>query len=681
MESHPLASEEVKASRRSSWWRRAARILDVLAIAVILFGVYKFVIAPRDFAAFPVRKAPPVSLPAMAGGQFSLAQLRGKVVFLDFWASWCEPCQASLPLVEHFARTHPEAVVVAIDAGESPSVASAFARKRDLQNVVFDQQMNAANAFTVDGFPTMVVVDPQGMERAKWFGFNPAIESLMSTALDTFGKKKRVSARPLPAAEAATPLTLAIDGDPNTLDPILNTPYGWQLAPLTQGYLFTVDERGRLVPDLALEVPTRANGGISADGRTIRYRLREARWSDGAPFGSADVAFTVRALLDPRTSVPDRATVAQIARVDVDSPRALAVHLRAPYAPFVDSFLTLGANDPFAILPRHLLAGLGSLDRTPLDTRTVGLGPYRLRSWRHGESLTFERNPFYWRGPAPVAEIRVAVVPEGETRVLELRNGELDLAYLSGLLVDQLRGRGDLALVEKTTNIIDYLQCNLRSPALRSPQVRRAIAAAIDRRKLAVAVYHGLEAPAAGAAYDPATARRLLGGRRLHLDLAVAGTWRSSAAAAVQIAADLERVGIETTIHSYTTSVFWGPRSAGGILDSRRYDLALTQWSPSLDPDRSYLFGCDARGPGGANSMDYCSAAFDGAQEEGMRSYDPQVRTRAYRRAETILATDLPVIPIGFERSAYGVSARLVNFKPNPLGRDLWNAWEWRLAS
>jgi peptide/nickel transport system substrate-binding protein len=652
-------------------WRKFSRALDVLAVLVILLAVYKFVIAPRDFGSFPVRPAPTVNLPAMTGGEFSLAQLRGKVVFVDFWASWCEPCQLSLPLVEHFASTHPDAVVIAIDAGESPDVARAFAQKHDLRNVVFDQQMKASDAFNVEGFPTLVVVDPRGMERAKWFGFNPAIESLMGAALDTFKKKS--------VAEAATPLTLAIDGDPNTLDPILNTPYGWQLAPLSQGYLFTVDERGRLVPDLALDVPTRANGGISADGRTIRYRLRAARWSDGAPFGAEDVAFTVRALLDPRTSVPDRSTVAQIARVNVEGPHALAIRLRAPNAPFVDSFLSLGANDPFAILPRHLLAGLGSLDRSPLDGRTVGLGPYRLRAWRRGETLTFERNPYYWRGAAPVAEVRVAIVPDAETRVLRLRNGELDLAYLSGLLVDQLRAANALALVEKTTNIIDYLQCNLRSAALQPVAVRRAIAAALDREKLSSAIYHGLEAPADGAAYDPVTARRLLAGRHVHLDLAVAGTWRSSASAAVEIASDLQRVGIETTIHSYSTSVFWGPRNEGGILDGGRYDLALTQWSPSLDPDRSYLFGCDARGSGGANSMNYCSAAFDRAQEAGLRSYDPLVRARAYRRAGEILANDLPVIPIGFERSAYGVSARLRNFKPNVLGRDFWNAWEWRL--
>ncbi|HXP93734.1 MAG TPA: ABC transporter substrate-binding protein [Candidatus Binatia bacterium] len=672
--------------------RPIMRVLDVLAVAIIALAIYRFAF-PRSGAPFPAKPAPSLTLAAMSGGTFSLAGLRGHVVFLDFWASWCEPCKQSLPLVERFAAAHPEAIVVSVDAGEDPRIARLYARAHAIRNVVFDPDMKAADAFAVEGFPTMIAVDADGIERAKWPGFNPSIESLMDRALTSYAKPKRASW--LPSAEAATPLTIAIDGDPNTLDTILQTPYGWQLAPLTQGYLFTVDDRGTLVSDLALTLPTKRNGGISADGRTIRYRLRPARWSDGAPFEASDVSFTVDALRNPRTSVPDRSTVAQIERVDVVGPHELAVRLRAPSAGFVASFLTLGANDPFAILPRHVVGSFASLDRSPLDAQTIGLGPYRLRRWQRGASLIFERNPHYWRGPAHLDEIRVNVVADAGTRLTQIRTGELDNANLSGSLLDRARDLPGVRVIEKTTNIVDYLQCNMRSAALRPLAVRRAIAAALDRRKLAVAVYRNLEEPTDSdqletryrarlrlPPYDPAAARRELGDRvPVHLELSVAGTWRSSSAAALQIADDLRRAGIEATIHSYTTSVFWGPKDAGGILDSGRYDIALTSWSPSLDPDRSYLFGCIARPPGGGNSMAYCNPAFDRAERRGMRSYDEAARARAYQDAGDILVRDVPVIPIGFERNAYAVSPRFANFKPNVLGRDYWNAWEWELRT
>jgi peptide/nickel transport system substrate-binding protein len=673
--------------------RLFTRVLDVLAVAIVAYAVYRFIVLPRTLPSFPARPAPSVRLAAMGGGEFSLTRLRGRVVFLDFWASWCEPCREAMPLVERFAAAHPQAVVVAVDAGEDPRLVRSYAQAHGLRNVVFDPQMKAADAFGVEGFPTMIVVDPRGIERAKWSGFNPAIESLMDRAFTAYGGERTGSA--IAPGHDPPALTIAIDGDPNTLDTILETPYGWQLGPLTQGYLFTVDDRGALVPDLALAVPTERNGGISPDGRTIRYRLRTARWSDGVPFDAYDVAFTVAALRNPHTSVPDRSTVDQIERVEVVNPRELEIRLRERSAAFIASFLTLGANDPFAILPRHVVGRLGSLDHSPLDTRTVGLGPFRLRRWERGAMLVFEPNPYYWRGRPHLDELRVAIVPDAATRLAQIRTGELDNANLSGPLVDQARKIPGIRVVEKTTNIVDYLQYNLHSAALRPLTVRTAIAAAIDRRKLAAAVYRNLEEPSDSdqldpryrsrlhiPPYDPAAARRYLGPRlHLHLDLAIAANWRSSAAAAVQIADDLRRVGIETTIRSYTTSAFWGPKDAGGILDSGRYDLALTSWSPSLDPDRSYLFGCAARPPGGGNSMGYCDPAFDRAERAGLRSYDVRRRAEAYRRAGDILIHDLPIVPIGFERNAYAVSRRFLNFKPNVLGRDYWNAWEWRIAS
>jgi len=107
-------------------------------------------------------------------------------------------------------------------------------------------------------------------------------------------------------------------------------------------------------------------------------------------------------------------------------------------------------------------------------------------------------------------------------------------------------------------------------------------------------------------------------------------------------------------------SVFWGAKSAGGVLENGRFDLALTSWSPGLGPDRSYLFGCTARPPTGGNAGGYCGPVFDAAH--------------------AVLARDVPIVPIGFERSAYVVAPRFRHFRPNVLGRDYWNAWEWSLS-
>ncbi|MBC5815954.1 MAG: TlpA family protein disulfide reductase [Candidatus Eremiobacteraeota bacterium] len=160
-----------------------ARVWDVLALLVIAFVVWKLLIAPRSLDQATAHPAPHLVLASLNGQSFKLAEHRGRVVFLDFYASWCEPCKISLPLVERFARSHPEADVIPIDVGEPLPVALAFAKQYDLHGAALDPNRLASNWFNVEGFPTMVVIDPGGDIRATWPGLNPAIQLNMANAV------------------------------------------------------------------------------------------------------------------------------------------------------------------------------------------------------------------------------------------------------------------------------------------------------------------------------------------------------------------------------------------------------------------------------------------------------------------------------------------------------------------
>lgn len=163
----------------------AGRILDVLAVVAVLFVIYKLVVAPRALNTAHAYPAPRVSYATLDGKPFVLREHRGRVVFLDFFASWCEPCKISLPMVEHFARARSDVDVVPVDVGEPRAVAQAFARTHHLANVALDPQSLSQGFFQINGFPTMVVVDPNGRIRATWTGLNPAIELNMRHAADT----------------------------------------------------------------------------------------------------------------------------------------------------------------------------------------------------------------------------------------------------------------------------------------------------------------------------------------------------------------------------------------------------------------------------------------------------------------------------------------------------------------
>jgi thiol-disulfide isomerase/thioredoxin len=175
-----------RVSQRSSAWNR---IFDALAIAAIVFAIWKIFIAPRSFSVPGAHPAPHAVYDFLDGGVFRVAGQRGRVVFLDFYATWCEPCKIELPLVERWHRSHPKAVVVPVDVAEPRDVVAEFARRYSLQNVALDPHTTATAYFGVQGFPTVVVIDPSGYIRAKWEGLNPAIGLALSNALVTLTRE------------------------------------------------------------------------------------------------------------------------------------------------------------------------------------------------------------------------------------------------------------------------------------------------------------------------------------------------------------------------------------------------------------------------------------------------------------------------------------------------------------
>jgi thiol-disulfide isomerase/thioredoxin len=172
---------------------RIGRALDIAAVLIVMVAVYHFVIAPRLFKQGASVAAPPVALAAMDGSRFDLRAHRGRVVFLDFWASWCGPCKLSLPMAEHFAADHPDVDVIAVNSGEPDGIARAYAASHDLKRVVFDPDQTATHAFGIDAYPTMMVIDANGRVQAKWVGLDPLLETHMANAASVLAGAKKKS--------------------------------------------------------------------------------------------------------------------------------------------------------------------------------------------------------------------------------------------------------------------------------------------------------------------------------------------------------------------------------------------------------------------------------------------------------------------------------------------------------
>lgn len=132
--------------------RRAAATLLLLALAGCLVD--------EQQEAVP---APPFTLPDLDGRPVSLADFAGRVVLVDFWATWCEPCKQQIPVLNQFHRRHPEVTVlgVSVDAGGREAVAP-FAAEHGIEYPVLLGSESLARDFGVPGFPALVVVDADG---------------------------------------------------------------------------------------------------------------------------------------------------------------------------------------------------------------------------------------------------------------------------------------------------------------------------------------------------------------------------------------------------------------------------------------------------------------------------------------------------------------------------------------
>lgn len=209
------------------------------------------------------------------------------------------------------------------------------------------------------------------------------------------------------AAPPSRPATLvvAVSQEPVSLNPLyLQGALGYAISELSYTYLTNYDSNGKLVPDVAVTVPSPANGGISSDGKLIVYHLRRnVLWQDGAPLTSRDVVFTYRAIMNPSNAVPSRYGYDRVASVEAPGPYTVVVKLKRPYSPIVAYFF--GGDSNYPILPAHLLARYTSLDRVPYNAAPIGSGPYRFSRWVRGDRLELAANPHYYGGRPAISRI------------------------------------------------------------------------------------------------------------------------------------------------------------------------------------------------------------------------------------------------------------------------------------
>jgi peptide/nickel transport system substrate-binding protein len=476
-----------------------------------------------------------------------------------------------------------------------------------------------------------------------------------------------------------------------------------QVANLIFAPVFGYDERGDYVPELAREIPTDRNGGVSRDGRTIVIRLRHGvRWSDGAPLDARDLRFTWQAVMNPRNNTRLRTGWDDIRAIDLPDRDTAVIHLREPYAAILGIFAIGGAGYP--PLPAHLLARLPDLNHAPFNEHPIASGPYELSAWNHGSTLEFAANPRYWRGAPAIAHVTYRIIPDADSLFAALQTHDLDVVDTVGeSQIDRLGSLDGYAVQKRITANWRHLDMNCAQPLLADVRVRRAIAEAIDWDRMNRTIYHGTNdravsdiMPTSWAApsipawrYDLQDAKRLLAsagwqpgpdgtrqraGVPLELTVSTTVSKPTNIQAEVQMQQQLLAAGIKLIVKNYPTSLLF---AQNGPLYSGRYDLSLTIDTNAPDPDNEGLWSAAFIPPHGGNTSFLADPVITQTSHLAAHTFDRAVRRALYQREEERIHTLVPTVFLYWQVAYAAVNSDLKHYRAAQYLSSNWNAWQW----
>jgi peptide/nickel transport system substrate-binding protein len=477
------------------------------------------------------------------------------------------------------------------------------------------------------------------------------------------------------------------------------------LSYLWGAYLFLADDKNQLVPELATEIPTLENGGISRDGLDITYHLRRGvYWHDGAPFDARDIIFTWHAIMNPKNIVVTHLGYDKVAAMTAVDPYTVRVHLKQPYAPAVSSLFGPG-EVPMPILPQHLLGNLPDLNHAAFNNKPVGTGPFIVDRYDPSTGVFLTANTHYWRGQPKLRGIDDRIIPDPNTANVMLKTNELDAAVVYAMHAAELASYPGVKIVRESAAEAIYLAFNVTHPPFDDSGVRRALAMGVDRKFFVRVFEHATgsvaetDQPPSGWAfnpnarepsYDPAQAQRLLdtlgwrkdasgyrvkNGKPLSLTFAYITGRDPDAKFAPWFQSAMKELGVAVTLKSYEYSLFYAQKEQGGILNGGHYDMAIAGWVWGVDPDDATLWDCDQIPPLGYNISRFCDPRIDALERIALRSYDPNTRRDAYWKIQSMLDNELPAIFLSWIDVVWATRDSVKDFRP---GENFYGSWNWR---
>jgi peptide/nickel transport system substrate-binding protein len=524
---------------------------------------------------------------------------------------------------------------------------------------------------------------------------------------------------------------------PTILNPHLSTGFkDTEASRITLEPLASFDNQGNLVPILAAEIPTKENGGIAADGKSVTWKLKQnIKWSDGQPFTAQDVVFTHQFISNPKVGAVSAGTYETVKNVEAIDKHTVKINFKQVNPAWSLPFIG-GAG---MILPKHIYQAYNGANakEAPANLKPIGTGAYQVVDFRPGDTVIYEPNPQF-RQVKQLGFTKVELKGGGDATSAAravLQTGDADFAFnlqVEAPVLKELEAAGQGKVNSNYGALMERIVINFSDPNKVAPSgerssvdfphlflsdrtVRQALALAIDRDTIAQQLYgvagkatpNFLVAPAEYVSpntkyeYNPEKAKQLLdqagwkdsngngirdknGIEMQMLFQTAVNPLRQKTQAVVK--QGFQSIGVGVELKSIDPSVYFSSDASNNDTVEHFYADLQMYTSGNTNPDPGTYMNnmtCKqipqkANNWVGNNHFRYCNPEYDRLWQQASRELNPAKRTQLFIQMNDLLIKDTVVIPLVHRADVDAFSNSLTGYKTTAWDMRTWDIMNWK---
>ena len=433
---------------------------------------------------------------------------------------------------------------------------------------------------------------------------------------------------------------------------------------------------------------------VSPDAKIYTFHLYpNVKWHDGKPLTSEDVKYTFDTIIAQK--YPYVSYLTDVKEIRTPDPNTVVIELVGPNAAFVP-MLAQGAGWYGQIVPKHLYQGT-DWQTSKVQEHPTGTGPFKFVSWdKPGNLVTLEANKDYFRGPPAIDKLMFRFIADSNTIRAAFDAGEVQtVPYTNMVSYDKvakmLQDPAQKDLVVQTDSTYNYnLIFNVKNPPFDKLKVRQAIAYAMDRETLNKQAFAGTWTPrkifghtclgdflnpnAVAPDFNKAMAEKLLDeagyprkadGKRFKVKFNVAA-YDYVQSMAQMLVPQFQAIGIDVEL------LMGDQVSFNDRMSKSAFDVAIYYYRYDPDPDALRI----AFGKGQPrNFTNWYNDEVDKLFVEARRTSDKSKRVEYYRKAQELIAKEMPIVPLEQENKFSLVAKGWTGFPVQKSGFNKSISW------